>query len=44
MFFKFKSCLKEINYFQNKFNIPNDILYAIRLTESGRFYKNEFIP
>ena len=39
-----QSCLKEINYFQNKFNIPNDFLYAIALTESGRFYKNEFIP
>ena len=39
-----QSCLKEINYFQNKFNIPNDFLYAIALTESGRFYKDEFIP
>ena len=43
-FLNSQSCLNEINYFQNKFNIPNDILYAIALTESGRFYKNEFIP
>ena len=43
-FLNSQSCLKEINYFQNKFNIPNDFLYAVALTESGRFYKNEFIP
>ncbi len=43
-FLNSQSCLKEINYFQNKLNIPNDFLYAIALTESGRFYKNEFIP
>ena len=43
-FLNSQSCLKEINYFQNKFNIPNDFLYAIALTESGRFYKDEFIP